>query len=194
MLRNLDRGVNELFPLESSQIAHGVLGSGIKKSFAGFLPQRKERRMIRREKDGERNSAGEKKRKREKDGEKPTFPRDVIQIRASEILELPFPKPSWLKIEKEGVHPRRSVDNTELFTSLTSFEDSRVFSHIWTDNCWFLWYSMGCFFANLAQSLPPFQRGWVSSFSTRKSRFSMLFLSFLGSHDSLTTRSSHCHL
>lgn len=34
--------------------------------------------MIRREKDGERNSAGEKKRKREKDGEKPTFPRDVI--------------------------------------------------------------------------------------------------------------------
>ena len=159
MLRNLDRGVNELFPLESSQIAHGVLGSGIKKSFAGFLPQRKERRMIRREKDGERNSAGEKKRKREKDGEKPTFPRDVIQIRASEILELPFPKPSWLKIEKEGVHPRRSVDNTELFTSLTSFEDSRVFSHIWTDNCWFLWYSMGCFFANLAQSLPPLPMG-----------------------------------
>lgn len=115
--------------------------------------------MIRREKDGERNSAGEKKRKREKDGEKPTFPRDVIQIRASEILELPFPKPSWLKIEKEGVHPRRSVDNTELFTSLTSFEDSRVFSHIWTDNCWFLWYSMGCFFANLAQSLPLLPMG-----------------------------------
>lgn len=33
------------------------------------------------------------------------------------------PKPSWLKIEQEGVHPGRSVDNTDLFTSLTSLED-----------------------------------------------------------------------
>lgn len=46
----------------------------------------------------------------------------------------------------------------------------------------------------LPKACPPFQWGWVSSFSTRKSRFSMLFLSFLGSHDSLTTRSSHCRL